>query len=303
LHPGGSSSGSGAALAAGFAPAAIGTDTGGSVRNPATCCGVVGMKPTFDLVSCEGVFPLAPSLDHVGPMTRDAEDNALLLEAMTGRRGAYTKDLRAGVRGLRIGVIEHFYTEDDSAHPGQLRGIADAAKVLRELGATVVPIRLAQLAEWRECGRVIQQFEQYAVHERWLATRPQDYCELSRSKLLPGAGISAAEVAAAREKRLRLTREFERVMSAFDAAITLSNLEMPCRIDRPDEIARTYLRHLRMPFNVTGTPAMSVPTGFSSDGLPLAMQIAGKAHDEATLYRVAHAYAQAVPAEGRRPAL
>jgi aspartyl-tRNA(Asn)/glutamyl-tRNA(Gln) amidotransferase subunit A len=167
----------------------------------------------------------------------------------------------------------------------------------------VEPVRLPRLAEWRECGRVIQQFEQYAVHERWLKARPQDYCALSRSRLLPGAGISQAEVQAAREKRRALTREFERVMSTLDAAITLSNLEMPCRIDRPDEIARTYLRHLRMPFNVTGTPAVSVPTGFSADGLPLAMQIAGKAHDEATLYRVAWAYGQTWPSERRRPAL
>jgi aspartyl-tRNA(Asn)/glutamyl-tRNA(Gln) amidotransferase subunit A len=150
---------------------------------------------------------------------------------------------------------------------------------------------------------VIQQFEQYAVHERWLKTRPQDYCELSRSKLRPGAVISQAEVQTARERRHALTREFERVMGTLDAAITLSNLEMPCRIDRPDEIARTYMRHLRMPFNVTGTPAMSVPTGFSADGLPLAMQIACKAHDEATLYRVAWAYSQALPSESRRPAL
>jgi aspartyl-tRNA(Asn)/glutamyl-tRNA(Gln) amidotransferase subunit A len=303
LHPGGSSSGSGVALAAGLAPAAVGTDTGGSVRNPATCCGVVGMKPTFGLVSCEGVFPLAPSLDHVGPMTRDAEDNALLLEAMTGRPGAYTKDLRAGLRGLRIGIIEHFYTEDDSAHPEQLRGIVGAADAMRELGATLEPIRLPNLAEWRECGRVIQQFEQYAVHERWLTTRQQDYCELSRAKLLPGAGISRTEVETARAKRRALTREFEQAMSRFDAAITLSNLAMPCRIDRPDEIARTYLRHLRMPFNLTGTPAVSVPTGFSAEGLPLAMQIAGKAHDEATLYRIAWAYSRARPSDGRRPAL
>jgi aspartyl-tRNA(Asn)/glutamyl-tRNA(Gln) amidotransferase subunit A len=222
---------------------------------------------------------------------------------MTGRRGAYTKDLRAGLRGLRIGIIEHFYTEDDSAHPEQLRGIRDAADAMRGLGAAVEPVRLSKLAEWRECGRVIQQFEQYAVHEHWLKTRPQDYCELTRSKLLPGADISQADVQTVREERRALTREFERVMSTLDAAITLSNLEMPCRIDRPDEIARTYMRHLRMPFNVTGTPAVSVPTGFSADGLPLAMQIVGKAHDEGTLYRVAWAYRQASPSQGRRPAL
>src|SRR6185436_9082479 len=164
LHPGGSSSGSGAAVAAGFVPAAIGTDTGGSVRHPATVCGIAGMKPTFDLVSCEGVFPLAPSLDHVGPLTRSVEDNALLLEAMSGRAGACTRDLHAGVAGLRLGVIEEFHAqkEVDAEH---LANFQRAQQALRALGARVEPVRLPPLAEWLECGRVIQEAESWAVFE------------------------------------------------------------------------------------------------------------------------------------------
>ena len=130
-HPGGSSSGSGAALAAGMAPAALGTDTGGSVRNPATCCGIIGLKPTYGAVSLNGVFPLTHSLDHVGPMTRTVEDNAIFFHAIAGhdpddptsrhaRAGDCLKDLKTGIKGLRIGVIEHFYTEDAAADPEQV---------------------------------------------------------------------------------------------------------------------------------------------------------------------------------------
>src|ERR1043165_2496073 len=147
-HPGGSSSGSGAALAAGMVPAALGTDTGGSVRNPATCCGIIGLKPTYGAISLSGVFPLTHSLDHVGPMTRHVADNAILFHAIAGhdpadptsttRPAADTlKGLKDGIKGLRIGLIEHFYTEDAAADPEQVRGITEAAEVLRKLGATV----------------------------------------------------------------------------------------------------------------------------------------------------------------------
>src|SRR3954447_9962175 len=144
LHPGGSSSGSGAALAAGMAPAALGTDTGGSVRTPPTCRGIVGMKPAYGAVSLSGVFPLTYSLDHVGPMTRTVEDNALLFQAIAGHDPAdpgsldapvpdFSADLRRGVEGLRIGVIRHWYAEDLEGHPAQVRAIEEAVDVLRRL--------------------------------------------------------------------------------------------------------------------------------------------------------------------------
>ena len=166
LHPGGSSSGSAVAVATGLAPGTLGTDTGGSVRNPATCCGVIGMKPTYGLVSRAGVFPLSFSLDHVGPLTRTVEDNAILLGAIAGHDPADPASadrappdgldsLRAGVKGLRIGVVAHFYTEDMVGSPEQVAAIAEAADVLRRLGAEVRPVRLSSLQRYADCGRTI----------------------------------------------------------------------------------------------------------------------------------------------------
>jgi len=301
LHPGGSSSGSGAAVAAGLVPAAIGTDTGGSVRHPATVCGIVGMKPTFDLVSCEGVFPYSASLDHVGPLTRDVEDNALLLEAMSGRAGAYSSRLRAGVAGLRIGVIEEFHAgkDPDADH---LRNFERAAAALGTLGARVAPVQLPPLEAWRECGRTIQEAEGYLVFAKWLAERPQDFSAFARERLSRGKGMPAAKLAAARAKRLELQQRLAAVLREHDALIALSSLAPPSAME-PAAVAATYTRQARMPFNVSGTPALSVPTGFSGDGLPTGMQVAGKAGDEATMYRVAWACYEQAGCAGRRPTL
>ena len=152
--PGGSSSGSGVALASGMVPAALGTDTGGSIRNPAAMCAIVGMKPTYGRVSRRGVFPLSFSLDHVGPMTRTVRDNALLLNILAGHDGEdpgsadvavpdYTAALGRGVKGLKIGLVRHFYDDDDKAHPEQIKAIDDAAGILAQLGAEVREVRLA----------------------------------------------------------------------------------------------------------------------------------------------------------------
>jgi aspartyl-tRNA(Asn)/glutamyl-tRNA(Gln) amidotransferase subunit A len=304
LHPGGSSSGSGTALAAGFVPAALGTDTGGSVRNPATCCGIVGIKPTYGAVSLSGVFPLTHSLDHVGPMTRTVEDNAILLDAIAGydpedptmtRRalGDSLSGLKHGLAGLRIGVIEHFYTEDAQADPEQVRGIERAAGVLRDLGAQVRPVRLSPLPLWTDCNRTIHQSEAYAIHERDLQERPEDFAMLTRNRILPGAFVSAAKYIKAQQLRAALCREFADVMRDLDAVITLSSLLLPCRVDDTAAVLRTYDQQARLVFNVTGTPAISVPTGRSASGMPLAMQIAGSAFSEPVVYRIAHAYCEA----------
>lgn len=302
LHPGGSSSGSGTAVAAGLVPGAVGTDTAGSIRNPATCCGLVGMKPTYGLVSTEGVFPLAQSLDHAGPITRTVEDNAIMLAAMAGRPAAfYLAAMREPVEGLRIGVIEHFYTEDAAADPRMVAALEDAVRVLRELGADVQPVRLPPLAEWDACGRTIQQFEQYAVHKDWLRTRPQDYCALSRTKLAAGASITREEYERALQERVGLVETYSTLMQRYEAVITLSGLELPCRLDDAQRIAATYSRHLRMPFSLAGVPALAVPTGFTDDGLPLGMQIAAGPMREALLYRLAWAYGEATRWTDRHP--
>ncbi len=312
LHPGGSSSGSGVAVAIGSAPGALGTDTGGSVRNPATCCGVVGMKPTYGTVSRAGVFPLAFSLDHVGPLTRTVEDNAIMLQAIAGHDPAdpasarqappdFRGEIDAGVKGLRIGIIAHFYETDMIAVPEQCEAIATAADVLRRLGAEVTHIRLSPLQRYSECGRTIQFAESYAIHERDLQERPQDYAAITRRKLLPGAFIAAADYVKAQQLRTALCQEFAAAMHGLDAAITLSSLDMPCRIDDDETIAKTYERQARMPFNVTGTPAIAVPTGFTADGMPTAMQILGRAFAEPMVYRVAQAYCAATGWCDRHP--
>ena len=310
-HPGGSSSGSGAAVAARLAPAALGTDTGGSVRNPATCCGVVGMKPTYGVVSRTGVFPLAFSLDHVGPLTRTVEDNAIVMDALLGRDPAdptsvehcgpaMRSDLGAGVRGLTIGLIEAWHDDADSEITA---AIGAAVAQLSALGARIVPLAMPPLDRFSGCGRIILQAEGYAVHERWLATRGGDYGARTRMRLLPGAFIGAADYIRAQQLRGLLAAEFQAAMAGVDAAIAVSSLALPCPIDDDAAIDRTYDRQARMPFNVTGTPALAVPIGFSRAGLPIGMQFAGKGFDEARLYRIAHAYEQATGWHLREPAL
>ncbi|MGQ0525445.1 MAG: amidase [Betaproteobacteria bacterium] len=311
---GGSSSGSGAATAAGFLPAAIGSDTGGSIRNPATMCGVVGMKPTYGLVSRRGVVPLAFSLDHVGPLTRRVRDNALMLDLIAGHdpldpasanvaTGGYTAELDRGVQGLRIGVIRHFYAKDMEADPEMLAGIDAAVNVLAQLGAQVREVETAPLAEYNACNRTILSSEAYAIHEKWLRERPQDYGAMAREKLLAGALIRAADYINATRIRARLTRRFNALFSEVDVVITASSLDPACRIDDPAALDHTYARQARAPFNVTGNPALAVPVGFSKAGLPLGMQIVGSPFAEALVYRVGHAYEQATDWHTKHPVL
>jgi aspartyl-tRNA(Asn)/glutamyl-tRNA(Gln) amidotransferase subunit A len=303
-HPGGSSSGSGVALASGLVPAALGTDTGGSVRNPATCCGIVGLKPTYGAVSLSGVFPLTYSLDHVGPMTRNVEDNAIFFHAMasydaddptsTTREAAdCLADLKRGLKGLRIGVIEHFYTKDAEADAEQVRAIERAIELLQQLGAEVRPIQVSPLTLWTDCNRTIHTSEAYAIHERDLQARPEDFSALTRNRMLPGAFVPASKYIKAQQLRAVLCREFAEAMRGLDAVVTLSSLTLPCRIDDPAAIAKTYDQQARLVFNVTGTAAISVPTGRSATGLPLAMQIAGRSFAEPMVFRIAQAYCEA----------
>jgi aspartyl-tRNA(Asn)/glutamyl-tRNA(Gln) amidotransferase subunit A len=310
--PGGSSSGSGVALAAGMVPAALGTDTGGSVRNPASMCGITGMKPTYGRVSRRGVLPLSYSLDHVGPMTRTVRDNALLLQVLAGHDPEdpgsadeavpdYSADLERGVKGLKIGLIRHFYTEDMQAHPEQTKAMEEAAEVLRGLGADVREVRLAPLQDYATCTRIIIRCEAFAIHRRWMAERPGDYGDLARQRILDGAAMSAADYIDALRLRARLTRRTLEAFAGIDAALTVSSMDPPCRIDDAEACARLYPRQARQPFNVTGQPAIAVPAGFTQDGLPLSLQLIGHPWQEAMLYRIAHAYERATAWTDRHP--
>jgi aspartyl-tRNA(Asn)/glutamyl-tRNA(Gln) amidotransferase subunit A len=310
-HPGGSSSGSGVAVAAAMAPVALGTDTAGSIRNPATACGVTGMKPTYGVVSRGGVFPLAFSLDHVGPLTRTVHDNAIVLEALLGRdpadpssidhpAPALTGTLEHGVKGLRMGVLQEF---GSAAHEDIRAAFEQACRIFEQLGAHLVPLQLSPLDLYAGVTRLIMQAEAFTVHEAWLRGRPGDYGMRGRTRLLPGAFLRAADYIRAQQMRTLLRREFTDAMAGVDAALCISSLESPCPIDDEAQIDRTYDRQARTPFNLTGTPAISVPMGFCSQGLPIGLQVVGRAFDEAMVYRVAHAYQAATDWHLRRPGL
>ena len=311
---GGSSSGSGVATAAGFVPAAIGSDTGGSIRNPAALCGVVGMKGTYGLVSRRGVFPLSFSLDHVGPLTRTVKDNAIMLDLIAGHdaldsasadvgAGRYTADLGRGVKGLRIGIIRHFYTRDIQGDVEIGDGIEAAIKVLEGLGASVKEIETAPLADYDACNRIILTAEAFAIHEKWLKERPQDYASITRERFMNGAFVRAVDYINALRIRAKLTRNFHAMFSDIDIAITANSFDPACRIDDPLEIERTYARQARAPFNITGSPALAIPVGFCKAGLPLGMQIVGKPFSEALLYRVGYAYEQETKWVDKHPTL
>lgn len=311
-HPGGSSSGSGSGLAAGLFPLALGSDTGGSVRNPASACGIVGLKPTYGLVSRRGVFPLSFTLDHVGPMTRTVADNALMLDAIAGHDAAdpgsaattvhgYTRHLDRGVRDLRIGFIRHFHERDLPAHPETAAALEHAARVLETEGAQVRTVTLPSLTEFAGVNRVILCSEAWSIHAPWLRERPGDYGKLARRRILPGAFMTAGDYVGAQRRRTQLIAAVEDRLRDFDVLMCASSMDPSSRMDDAVETERTYPRQARTPFNVTGHPAVAMMAGLSQGGLPLSVQFVGRYFDEATLLRVANAYERAAGWVKKRP--
>jgi aspartyl-tRNA(Asn)/glutamyl-tRNA(Gln) amidotransferase subunit A len=311
-HPGGSSSGSGAGLAAGLFPLALGTDTGGSIRNPASACGIVGLKPTYGLVSRRGVFPLSFTLDHVGPMTRTVADNAALLEAIAGHDPAdpgsaatpsrgFGRLLDRGVRDLRIGFVRHFHERDLPAHPEVAAALEDVARVLQAEGAQVHTVTLPALTEFAGINRVILCSEAWSIHARWLRERPGDYGKLARRRLLPGAFMTAGDYVGAQRRRAEVIAAVEDRLRDYDVLLCASSMDPSSRMDDPDETARTYPRQARTPFNVTGHPALAMMSGLSREGLPVSVQFAGRYFDEATVLRVAAAYERATAWHKKKP--
>ncbi len=246
---GGSSSGAGAATAAGLLPVALGTDTGGSVRNPASMCGVIGIKPTYGLVSRRGVIPLAFSLDHVGPLTRTVRDNALVLGLIAGpdpsdpgsagrAAGDLTSGLERGVEGVRVGVIRHFYARDMEADAEMTAGIDAAVTKLADLGAQVREVETAPLTEYLACNRVILTSEAFALHENWMRERPEDYGALARERLMAGAFVRAADYVNATRLRRKLDGRVPRAVrgSGRDRHGELARSRVPHRRCRGDRI-------------------------------------------------------------------
>ena len=311
---GGSSSGTGASVAAGLVLGGTGSDTGGSIRGPAAFCGLAGIKPTYGLISRMGILPLAFSLDHAGPMAWTAEDCAIMLQAMAGPDPAdpgsanrpipdYRAGLAGDVKGLRVGLIRHFYERDNEANAATRNAIDAAAKQLAELGCAVRDITLSALPEWSACGMTIMLCEAYSIHEANLRRRFTDFGENFRDRMVLGGLVSGADYVQALRRRRELVAELDRAMAGLDIVMTAAAPSEAPPIDQVPKFALFERPSLTIPFNLTGSPAMSVCCGYTEAGLPLSFQIVGRRFEDATVLRLAHAYEQATSWRGRRPNL
>ncbi|MFM8800660.1 MAG: amidase [Tagaea sp.] len=311
--PGGSSSGSGAALAAGLLPAALGTDTGGSIRGPAGFCGVAGLKPTYGRVGRRGVLPLAWSLDHVGPMTRDVRDNALLLGAIAGHDPHdptslpdadedFARDIGKPIAGMTVAYARVWHTRDVAAERETAAGMDAAAEAFRRLGAKVVEIDPGPFAVYGSTNWAILASEAFAIHAADLRARPEAYGARARELISAGAFVSADDYLRCLRARASLKAKMDAILGAHDALLCAGAGLPPCRIDDKDAVQKLLQASLRGAFNLTGHPAIAVPAGFDGRGLPLSFQLASAARTEAKLYRLAAAYEAAHDWGARKPA-
>jgi aspartyl-tRNA(Asn)/glutamyl-tRNA(Gln) amidotransferase subunit A len=308
---GGSSSGSGAALAAGLIPASLGSDTGGSVRNPATFCGIVGLKPTSGLVSRAGVIPNSYTLDHCGPMARTVEDCAILLQAIAGydRRDPgsvraeipdYRGALRRDIKGLRIGVLRHYWEEDMPAHPDLCSAMEEAIGVFEALGAKVEDCRTHPLQDSFGTKIIIGESEIYSVHYQDLITRPGDFGRDFLGRILPACLFDAADYVQASREHYRIIAETGPLYDKYDVFLTAGLGPAP-RLDAHRTMSFWQKRtDMFRPANLTGAPALVLPCGFSN-GLPMGMQLIGRPFDDAGVLRAGHAYQQATDWHTRHP--
>jgi len=317
---GGSSSGSGSAVAGRLVYGALGSDTGGSIRIPAYCCGLVGMKATYGRVSRYGAMPLSFSLDHVGPLCRTVEDCAIVTQAIAGHDPNdpttglepvldYLDGIEDGVKGLRIGVpTNHFYDEiDDDVRASMEASLA----VYQALGAEIVEVEVPEIESGFALGEVLSRVEAATFHGNWLRERFEDYGVQTRNRLMQGLYYPATRYIEARNLRGALLAKF--VESVFDVADvlhapsvgmavpTIAESDVSANQGFLDFIAR-FGRCTR-PFNFLGLPALGVPSGFTSNGLPTGFQLVGRAFDEKTLFRVARAYEQETGCTDKAPEL
>jgi aspartyl-tRNA(Asn)/glutamyl-tRNA(Gln) amidotransferase subunit A len=317
-NPGGSSSGSGVAVAAGLCAGSLGTDTGGSIRIPAAFCGIVGLKATHGRISLYGVTPLAWSLDHVGPMTRTVKDAALMLQALAGYDPRdvgcsetpvpdYTAKLTGDIKGLTLGVPKNFFS--DYTDPEVSSAFDAAVKVLTGLGARIEEVTLPPLENaWTQLALPILNGEANAWHEPYLQKQAEDYGPTVRKFLERGKSTLAVDYVRAQRAKAQFRRDMLDACAHVDALLTPGELiPSPLHDSRSvtingKEVSLTAaLISATCPFNLTGQPALTIPCGFTASGLPLALQIVGKPFDEATVLQVGHAYEVQTSWHARRP--
>jgi aspartyl-tRNA(Asn)/glutamyl-tRNA(Gln) amidotransferase subunit A len=316
---GGSSSGSAVAVAAGLAPGALGSDTGGSIRIPAALCGITGLKPTYGRVSRAGVLPLAWSMDHVGPMTRTAADGALLLGVMAGYDPAdpstsvlpvpdYLAALSGDVRGLRVGLLRGFFLE--GATPAVRAAVEAAAVTLAGAGAVVDEVKLERMDLAAAGSLAIVGAEALAYHAERLRTRAAEYDPDIARRLRVSAFIGGAHYVRAQQVRVLVRDEVDAALARRDVLLAPSTPMVAPAVDErqavlgdgPSDIRSALIRFTR-PFNFSGHPACAVPCGVTEGGLPIGLQLVGRPFDEATVLRVADAFQRLTNFHNRRPVL
>lgn len=313
LDPSGSSSGSGVAVAAGFCMGAMGSDTGGSIRGPAAWCGIAGHKPTYGLLSRRGILPLSFSLDHAGPMCWTSEDCALMMQVLVrhdpldpGSADVPAPDfisgLKGDLKGLRVGVVRHFFERDLMTDPETIAALETSVAVLRDMGATVGDVALSPFGTYADCGSLIARSEAYAIHQHWLRTSPELYGAFGRHRLMAGAFVLAADYINAQRERSRLVAELAETMKTVDVLI-FPTARCPARPIGEDSMASGFQPFFNRAFNVTGSPALSICNGFSQTGLPLALQIGGRPFEDALVLKVGDALERALGTRARRPVL
>lgn len=310
---GGSSSGSAAAIAAGLVPASIGTDTGGSIRVPASRCGITGLMPTFGLVGRSGAIPHSYTFDRSGPMARTVEDCAILLQVIAGHDPGdsgsvlhslpdYRAALGQDLRGLRIGVLRHNWEEEVTVSDAERGAIHDALDVLLELGATLEDCRIRPMRSYTDIKTIIAETEVFNIHLRDLAARPSDFGADILGRMLPAVLFTATDLIKAGREHRRAITEMEPLYRRFDAFITICSGEAPA-FSAHDPLGFWKNANHYTAANVTGQPALALPHGFGPGGMPLGMQILGRPFGEALILRIGHAYQEATDWHLRRPVL
>ena len=322
--PGLSSSGSGVAVAAGLCFAATGTDTGGSIRFPSSACGIVGLKPTYGRVSRYGVLTFANSLDHVGPMARSVEDVAIMFDAMAGHDPNdptsldvpppnAAREVGRDIRGMRIGIDREYAME--GVDRGDAAALDEALEVLAGLGAQIVDVQMPDLSSLLPIWQTIAGAELVEAHKATYPSRASEYGPYVQEFLREGSGVTPERLAAARNERMELTAEIDRTLESVDAMACLAGGAPAWRISRETQVGPLGALHAAWgaalpramdftgPMDLAGTPTICVPSGFSGEGLPYSMQLAGRRLSEPTLCRIASAYEQATAWHDRHPTI
>ncbi|MVW78139.1 amidase [Bordetella sp. 02P26C-1] len=311
-HPAGSSSGSAAAVAAGLCLATIGSDTGGSIRQPAAACGIAGIKPTYGRVSRRGVLPNCFSHDHVGPLAWTSEDLAILMNLISGYDAQdpgsarepvpadYRDALCGDLAGLVVGVPWQWIDEEAPISTPNRQALQDALAVMQDLGATVRTVTLPPLIEFNDSKRVIAMTELFSIHQATLRSRPDLLGSSLRYRIMGGALLRAEDYVQATRMRARLTAATQHVLREVDLLVLPCNEPAGLLQEGNPESLFESLSYTA-PFNVSGNPALSVCNGFDGDGMPLSLQIVGRLFDEATVLRAGDAYEKATPWRQRRP--